>query len=187
MAKKLTLLTMAIGAMLALAIPAMASASSLTMPEKTLVPVGTAIQGTSTDVVTTTSLGNLKCEKVTVNGKVTKNNGTEVEGTANGASTSSNCFFKTNPIAIKNITLNNIKSTTIGSGTASLSFEAEVKPGELNCKYSGSAVPFTYTSGTDSLLLSGGLTASPAACGTASIKGNFTLETIEEKGPVLLS
>jgi hypothetical protein len=70
-------------------IPSMASAAlELTHPTGTRAPVGTKILATNvehsttkTPTVLTTNIGNVECTKATITGELTKNNGTEVEGT----------------------------------------------------------------------------------------------------------
>jgi hypothetical protein len=86
-----------IGAVVALAlvafaaVPAFASASPVLTEavegSNVTVPVGTFINGTNVgNTVMTTSLGNIECQTSVITGKVTKNNGTEIEGTIETAS-----------------------------------------------------------------------------------------------------
>src|SRR5262245_60265869 len=134
MAKKLTLLMASI-AVGALAVPALANAAVLTDPINTAVPIGTLLEGTSVDAVTTTSQGNLTCELVTVTGKVTVNNGATVKGIGKGTSTGTTCFLGgTKPITITNITLNEIHSGTAGSGTINVTFVADL-PNNVTCHF----------------------------------------------------
>jgi hypothetical protein len=188
MVKKLTLLAAAV-AVLALAVPAFASATVLTMPSETKVPTGTLIKGVSTDTVTTTPLGELTCESVEVQGTVTVNNGTTVEGTGNGTSKTANCFVEPEhePLTVEKISLTNLKSSVTGQGTASFSFVAQL-PGELECKFSGT-VPGTFVEGTGTLNLTGhGLVGSPTICGTekeVTFKGDFPLTTGDGTGVIL--
>lgn len=88
MGKKIIGAVIAVALVAFAAVPALASASPvLTNPPGTAVPVGTAIVGTNIgNTVMTTSLGNIECQKSTVTGKVTKNNGTEIEGNIESAS-----------------------------------------------------------------------------------------------------
>lgn len=187
MIKKLTLLAAAV-AVVALAVPAMAGASQLTMPAGTTVPVETKITGTSTNAVTTTSIGELKCAKVVLNGEVTKNNGTEVAGVGIGTGTTTTCTDEGASINITNVTLTSLASSTSGSGTAAFSFQADL-PVVGTCTYTATAAPFTYVSGANPAELKftkATLTASPSACGTAKLDGEFKLETTGTEEALIL-
>jgi hypothetical protein len=189
MAKKLILLAMAIGAIAALAAPAMAGASQITFPAGTAAPVGTVITGTSSNTVTVTPLGNLTCASVVVKATITKNSGGTAAAKAEaGASSSSTCFLGKNAISVTNITLKSLESTTSGVGKAVLSFEADL-PGGLTCHFesAGAANNVSYTAGTSNLHLAGGLVGSPEICGEegeVSISGDFAL-TAESSAVVL--
>lgn len=173
MAKKFSLLLAAI-AVVAFAVPAFASAA----PEVTVggarAPLGTEINGTSNNTITKTSIGNLTCATVEISGEITANTGSTVAGVASGPASTATCFYKgTTPITIDDPTLLSLHSGTAGSGTVGLTFEATLP--SLTCHYSGTAVPFTYSSGGNSLNLKGALKASPAGCGTATIEGTYTV------------
>lgn len=175
MAKKLSLLLAAV-AVVALTVPAFASALELTIGGAKAKP-GDAINGVSTNTITKTSIGNLTCATVEVFGEVTKNEATLVEGKGleGVPAETTTCFYKgTTPITIDDPTLLNLKTTELGKGTASLTFEATLP--ELTCHYSGTAVPFTYAATSDVIHLKGSLKSNPVGCGTATIEGTFTLE-----------
>jgi hypothetical protein len=183
MAKKLILLATALGALFALVAPAMASASPvLTMPAGTAVKTGTEITGTSTNSVTKTSLGSLTCEKVDVTAKVEENSGTKIKAGGVGEGSSTVCKLGTTGITITHIKLNSLASSTSTTGTANFSFEADL-PG-LTCKYESKSgvTPVSWVLGSSSIHLAGELTATPAACGTASFSGDFSLETTAAGG-----
>jgi hypothetical protein len=193
MIKKLTLLATAI-AVLAFAVPAMASAApSLTMPAKTLVPANVMsgnpnsnITGTSVNAKTTTSLGTLTCAKVTLNGTVTENTGSSVKGVGTGAGTTTTCKIEGESINITDVTLAEIKSTVSGAGSASFSFQADL-PVVGTCTYTGTNAPFTYVSGSSVITFNKAtLTASPSACGTAALDGEFSFETTENGGGAII-
>jgi hypothetical protein len=176
MAKKLSLLLAAV-AVFAFAIPAMANAAVGLTQGGSLVKFGTEIEGVSTNAVTTSSIGNVACEKVTLSGTITKNSKEAgVAGEGNGKSSTSKCFFKgTTAISITNIKLISISSgpTEDLNGKVSFSFEADL-PG-LTCKYTGTNVSGTISTGGVVTLKEAPLTVSPAACGTAKLDGDFTL------------
>jgi hypothetical protein len=184
MAKKLSLLMAAV-AVIAFAVPAFASASSLTMPAGTLVPVGTKIVGTSTNTTTLTSLGLLSCNTVSVTGEVTANSGGSVAGIGIGTGNTSECFLsEEEAITITDITLESISSSTSGSGTIHFTFVADL-PNNVVCHFvtKSAGASFNYVSGTDSLSIPAQkLEATPAACRPGEIEGTFTLETDPETG-----
>jgi hypothetical protein len=179
MAKKLSLLMAAV-AVLAFAIPAFANAApavTLGGGEKELAPAGpgetgSTLVGTSTNVVTSSSLGLLKCEHVEVTAWLTKNSGTEVEASHDPGETNkaTNCFAGKIPVSITDPTLTTLIATAT-TKTVSLDFTLP----ELGCTFSGT-VPFTYTPGGNSIHIQGSLTPSVKACGeSAEINGDFTV------------
>jgi hypothetical protein len=177
MAKKLSLLLAAV-AVLAFAIPSMASASALTSGGK-LVATGTAITGTgSTVVLQSSTLGKIECASLVLKGTVTKNDGTTVEGSGNTENPKTeNCKNGANTVVVTGVNLTNLASTgTTHTGTAS--FTAKVDVGaELVCSFVGTKVPFTYTSGGSSIVFKEGAGVSGGACGTAKLSGSFLLES----------
>jgi len=177
MIKRLTLVASVI-AVVAFAAPAMASANpQLTMPAGTTVPKGTLITGTSTNAVTKTSIGELKCEKVVLNGEVTENSGTSVTGVGIGEGTTTTCTDNGAKISIVDVTLSDLHSSESEKGTATFSFKGEL-PVVGTCTYTGTGAPFTYVTNSDIIKFTEAtLTASPKACGTAHLSGEFTLET----------
>jgi len=177
MAKKFGLLVTAI-AVIAFAVPALASASTGVTQGGSLLSPGTVLKGSSTNTTTTTTLGTLKCATVGVSAELKKNSAAEgVEAVGNGETSTSTCTLGSTPITIKNITLSKLSSTAgeSGTGKATLSFEA-VLSASLTCKYVGTEDTLTYTSEGSSIKFSNiPLTATPAACGTAKLSGDFAL------------
>jgi hypothetical protein len=186
MAKKLSLLLAAV-AVLAFAVPAFASAATPTLVFSeggALVPTGTQIKGTGTNVVLTSNLlGEIKCEKLNLLGTLEVNSLTAgIEGKNTNAEgekpETSNCKNGTKSVVVTNVTLTSLKSTVGGAATAS--FTAKVDVGtELVCNYTGTNVPGTYLNGGSTITFSGasGITATPPACGTNKLDGAFVLET----------
>lgn len=174
MAKKANLL-LATVAVLVLAVPAIAKAGTFTSKPGILTPLGTKFIATSTNFVLTTPLGNTTCAHVELTAEVTKNTGGTVEGIGVGTGVTKTCLLVSKVVVITDLTLRNFKSTSAGKGTVSITFE-EDKPGGLVCHYEGTAVPFTYTSGSDSInFAKAALTATPVPCGPAALDADFTL------------
>jgi hypothetical protein len=177
MFKKLTLLLAAV-AVLAFAVPSLASASKATLPAGTLAPVGTQFTTTGSDIIFTSSLlGNITCSTLNLNGSLTKNNGTTVEASGTtSAPTQSGCKNGEKTVTITSVEVTNLTTTTSGSGT--WSYKMAVDIGSLSCTYTGTKVPFTFTSGTNVMNFSSasGITGSPAGCGTTKLTGAFALE-----------
>ncbi len=180
MVKKLSLLVAAV-AVLAFAVPAMASASALTNPGGggELTAVGTAITGTGSNVVLKSStLGEIKCETLTLSGKVVKNSGGEVEGSASNENPpTKNCKNGEKTVVVTKVELTKLFTSTSGSGTAN--FVAKIDVGSTACTFTGTSVPFTYTpkttTGVITFTSAGGV--SGGACGTAPLTGSFILKS----------
>jgi len=173
MTKKLSML-LAAAAVAAFAVPAAASAAPEITVNGVKAPVGTAINGSSANTTWKTEFGNFTCGTVSFSGEVTANTGTTMKSVANGPLTTASCFFKgTTPFTIDDMTLTSIHSATAGKGTASLTYTATQSG--LACHFANSALPFTYPSKGNTIVLSGNLTASPASCGDTAIETTFTL------------
>jgi hypothetical protein len=187
MIKKLTLLAMAIGALVAFAVPAMASADVRLTDALGTVEVPSDITGTSGNAQTVTANGTLVCEEVHVTATVTTN--TEATVFASGKSATANkCkVLQTGTPVVITPTLENIHITTGGTKTASFKFVAHIGGvGGPKCEYGGT-VPVSYTSGSSSLHAEGTLTGSSgvAPCNlTAAFSGDFALSN--ENGAVEL-
>lgn len=179
MFKKLTMLAMAVGALLAFAIPAVASANvTLTDESGAAVEVGTEITATSTNTTTVTANGSLTCPKVIIHGELTSN-GSDVAIKSLSTTTEGQCKFGglinttiTSP-AVGNITL-----TTGGSGTiASTTFVSDIgAPVNLSCHFSSGSLGISWTS-TGVSVSKGGLTGTGTGCPSkGEISGEFSLE-----------
>lgn len=187
MAKKLSLL-MASLAIVACIAPAIADASKLTEPVGTLVSIGQLLEATSNNSIMETSLGKLSCEQVTNTAEVTVNNGSTFKAIGKGVNTASTCFVGgTKAITVTDVTISEIHSATAGTGTISLTFEADLPGGITVCHFASPNLPFTYTSGTDSIKFTkADLKATPAACEPGTVSGDFTLETDGTNTAVIL-
>jgi hypothetical protein len=177
MMKKLTLLAMAVGALLAFAIPAAASANvTLTNENEEAVSVGTKVTATSTNTTTTTANGQLSCPKVIIQGEVTTN-GSDVGIKSLSTTTEGQCRFAgmfdatiTNP-AVGDITL-----TTGGVGTiASATFVSDIPAVGLTCHFSSGSLGISWNS-TGVAVSKGALAGTGTGCPTkGEITGSFTL------------
>src|SRR5689334_5329599 len=116
MAKKMSMLLAAV-ALIAVAVPAAVRANTPTLFDHTgKVEVNAKILGTSTNTVTLTSQGNLKCAKTTLTWKVTNNASGTVRGVGEGSGIGTTCDLGGNPIALGDITLSEIHTASAGSG-----------------------------------------------------------------------
>jgi hypothetical protein len=182
MAKKLSLLIAAI-AVLAFAVPSLASAAEATIPAGTRAPVGTEITGTGTSVtLNSATLGNITCATLTLNGKITKNDGTTVEGSGETSSpTQTGCNNGAErPVTVTKVVLTKLAASGTGTGTkaATVSFTATVDlPAGVVCNFTGTNVAGSYTSGTNVLKFASatGIT-STGGCSTAKLSAEFALE-----------
>jgi hypothetical protein len=185
MFKKLSLMMAAV-AVLAFAVPAVASAASLT-EGSTELAVGARVVGTGTDIILTSNLlGTITCEKITLKGTVTQNSG----GVAKGSGVAekpgqTGCRRGTNEVIVTSVTLNELFTNTTESY---VSFETTLDIGPTECTYVGTKVKGTVDFGTDLITFSEatGVAGKQAACGTAKLDGTFTLET-ENGTPIIIN
>jgi hypothetical protein len=190
MAKKISLFLAAV-AVIAFAIPAMASASTGLTKEGVLLPVEKAIRGTNVGapIITSSKFGELKCATVVLNGKITKNSESEgAEGVGSGESTATSCTLPGGgSFKVKEISLTSVKSlkSEVEEGHVSASFTAFELP--QTCVFTLNNAKFTFETNTDEVKLEKQpLTVTGTNCGTATFDGKFTLETAEAKAIPLL-
>jgi hypothetical protein len=135
--RRLLLLAMSLGALIAFSVPAVASASGQFLYDETEEPVPTAtyVNLTSTNSEMTTTLGTFACEHIEVEGELTQN---EPEGSLveNGFGNASECQIKQLgiPIKIKDVTLLKLHLSK-ATNTAKFTYEAEI--GKLVCHFEG--------------------------------------------------
>jgi len=175
MIKRLVLLAMAVGALVAFAAPAMAQADELyeeSIGVKTPLKIGSEITLTSTNLKTTLFFGTLTCEKVTIHEEVTKNGPTTITGKER-STTAEGCN--------RTITDPTFGSASLSGGTGSTGWKFVL---EGLCTYTGS-VPFKYTTNTNEVTVTGTSQLS-SACGSATVSASFTLET-KDSTPVFIS
>jgi hypothetical protein len=136
-------------------------------------------------MVTKTSLGNLTCAKFAINGEITENTGSSFEAIGIGAGETSTCKLGTKSITFTDVTATNIVSTVTGQGTANLTWEADL-PNSIVCHFTGSALPFTYVSGSDVLTFNAAdMVATPKACEPGLLNGDFTATIVAGLGLIL--
>ncbi len=169
MLKKMTPLAISVGALIAFAAPVAQGQELYELSGTTHVPlkVGVEVTATSVNMEAHTPLGTIKCAKVTIHGKVTKNEATTAH-------------FGTNSVTVEGgntaITSQAVGTITILANTTGQMDTATFKA--FGCHYTGN-VPFSYAHDTSVLTVTGnalGGTPNPP-CGDAKMTGNFTLET----------
>ncbi len=177
MLKKLTLLAMAVTALVAFAVPAVASAATgqLTQGGESLEPEST-LTAFSTNTETETTAGTLSCATVHLEGVLTTNSasGSTVAG---GAGTTAGCKVTQNsaPVTITDATFTDLKLSSTG-GSVSVTFISHIA-GALTCHFSGT-VGVTWSVGSSSLHIEGKLTGTGAGCPTSgAIRGDFALSS----------
>jgi hypothetical protein len=177
MLKKMMLLAISVGALVAFAAPAVAQAQELYELEGKVhkpLAVGVEVTATSTNLITHTPLGTLECTKVTIHGIVAKNE-TNTAHISNNSITVEGCNTTITDPTVGTITILANKTGLAHSAT----FEADLSP-TLTCHYAGN-IPFTYAHDTDVLTVDSTteqFTGSPAnPCGNGRMTGSFTLET----------
>lgn len=186
MSRRSSLLT-GLVVILALAIPSLANASELTNSGGGATAVGTRLSLNSSSgsvTLTTAAVGATGCTSLDLNLRLTANSGGTVEGEGSGEGTTSGCSStggKT--LVFSDITLTKLKSTTSGSGTINFTAKALVG-GSVSCTYTGTSVPFTYTTKTNILkfVKAGGITG--GNCGSTTLDAEFTLATTAGGGLV---
>jgi len=185
MAKKLSLLLASIAAFV-FAVPALASAApEITDPGGTTVAPGALLEATNiTAADTTTSLGKFTCKAMTITMEVNTNGASTFQLVGKGQGTSSSCSIGGKPSTNTDFTLTLLHSATVGSGTINLTFISHVL--NVTCHFASPNMPFTYTSGGDTIKITNGdLKGTPAACEPALFNAEFTIET-EGGGSVIL-
>jgi hypothetical protein len=197
MLKKMMLLAMSVGALVAFAAPAVAQANvQLTdnNGQRLASNQGVGITATSTNLVTTLEGGGqLECEHVTLHLELLTNGLNHVTLKQLGEATTTNCNLNVGALFTAEITDgtlgfgegNEITIDTWGEGTTNALFGADVPELGINCTQEGS-VDVLATDGTDVLDVEPSLLTG-TGCGNGTIHGEFTLETSGTNGaPVFI-
>lgn len=179
MLKKMMLLALSIGALIAFAVPAAASAARLT-DANGLVPVETTITATSTNAITHLAIGvTLECEHVEIHGIVTVNalGIVEVSMDEEGSDSATGCVVNAGgtktPTTVA-ATFESLNAEGTGPGTASFSF---VTP-ECTEATTGASNEVTWN-GTDVISITAAVNGT---CGPGTLTGTFTVT--DSNGPV---
>jgi hypothetical protein len=182
MFKKLSLLLAAV-AVLAFAVPAMASAHKVTSSKNVLAATGSIITGTGSNVILNSSvLGAIKCSSLTLNGELTKNDGTTVEGSGTTNNPSAvDCTNGTRTVKVTSVAISKLTAASAGTWASFVATIDIEKPTEtLECTFTGKEVPFTYTSGAGNTInfanVSGAGITGTTGCGTAKLEATFAFE-----------
>jgi hypothetical protein len=171
MIKKMMLLALSVGALVAFAAPAIASANT-----GQLTGAGETLVGTSTNTKTVTAAGTLVCSHVELEGEV-QENGASGSMLGNGVGFTEGCEVEQNhaPVTITDPTVTTLTLNSSG-GSATLTFISDIA-GVLVCHFSGT-VPVTWTAPSNTIHIAGTLTGTGAGCPTAgSISGDFALSS----------
>lgn len=186
MMKKLTLLAMAVGALIAFAVPAMASANvTLTDEGGQPVAVNSKITAYSVNTETTSKNGNLVCPWVGITGNVAEN-GTAVRLDEVEVTLPTECTFAGFLPSHVSASIDEIELTTGGAGTAyGVAFSSLITGVGATCNFSGNeegSLAVSWSSGAISIGGAGNnLVASGAGCPTeAEIHGDFGLFSDDE-------
>jgi hypothetical protein len=185
MAKKLLLLTTALGVVAVMAAPALASAAPQLKGGGVALLVPAKVTATSSASAVTnplkfeTALGVAKCTSIMLGWIVTKNSATEgVEGGGvPSENTASGCTLGGTGFIMKEIAVLKIRSAASGSGTLELSYAWEI-PGGVTCKFTNKGTPgaLSYTAGKSVVTLKPTEIFS-GNCGESTISGELLLET----------
>jgi hypothetical protein len=192
MVKKLMLLAMAVGALVAFAAPAMAQANvTLTNEAGEALESGEGITATGSDLETVTAAGTLFCNEVNLSGEVGSNGG----ATATAENISGTATFDGSPACpvlvggepVTQAVITNISASVAfaggGNGTASFSFTYDlfVSPTEaIMCTFATSSpAAITYTTGPPAVVTVPGAaltgTGELGCPSTGTLHGHLTL------------
>jgi hypothetical protein len=179
MVKKLSLL-MAAMAVLAFAVPALASAKPVvTKSAGVLANTGEKFTGTGSDVILNSStLSEITCNKLNLVGTLSKNNTSEgVAGASNGEFTAAECRNRTGVFNFTAFRRTSITATGSPAANSVLaSFEATVDVGATECKFTGTNIAGTFAAGKNTITFTGASGVKGGGCGTATLTGTFALE-----------
>jgi hypothetical protein len=120
----------------------------------------------------------LRCEQVVLSIVITKNNGSEVEASADpaeGSNSTNDCLFNAGPATIDEPTLGHLTATPKAT-TADLSLTVTVIKNTVTCEFEGNALPLAY-SGESHVIQIAGRLKDPhrAACLEPEFHGEFEL------------
>jgi hypothetical protein len=176
MPKKLTLLAMSVGALVALVVPATSGAAVLTEE----INPGVLITVTAPTLETTTALGAIDCSRVVLHGVIDSTNSetdtTKGHGTGGSAA---GCSFQPGgqSATVSKIKIGNLESVGMDT-TVSFSYAAKIPVGgsSIECEVeTPEPSPLEVTTGTD--VADVAIFLESALCGESEIHGETTWET----------
>ena len=191
MFKKLILMALSVAALVAFAVPAAASAEG-PLITNSLGGAAETIEATSSNTVSTTPAGELKCTTVNLHIELAENENTTAQGAGTGTgegnpnipTDTGTCVSSSGlGVHITSVTVSNIHMTKHGgetTGTANFAYTYDLYSGSTlvaECTIGGSET--VKATGTSTLNISGTLTktAGTSLCPeTGTIKGDFTLD-----------
>lgn len=173
MAKKLSLAIGLLG-VVALATASAASAAALTSSPGVLAPPSTTITQTSTNTVLKTVFGTIGCEKVSYESVLVQNSEAVIWGAELHEPARTGCIYKGSEPA--NVEEWRYGAYRLGPGAAASMLLRVKLPGPFECRWESGSLAISYASGSDVVQVSGTMKPTPATCGTAEIKGNWTVE-----------
>ncbi len=155
----------------------------MTSSAGTSTPIGTVIKLTALTTgttglpkFTTTILGTIECNSLSITGKLVTNSGGTVTFSSGGLFTSANCTNNGNPTTVTSLTVTDLVSTVSGKGA--MSYNIVMDQAGLTCTFTGTSIPFTYSVGGSVITFNkaGTVDGSPAGCGNATLDAEFTVE-----------
>ncbi len=187
--KKSALLCAALVAVMAFAVPSVASAARLEKPAGTLVPTGTTLLLKSSHLRFEGRLfggAAFTCENVVLTGRVTENSGSSVKAVAAGPGTfSCHSTVPAQYFHIGSIDLLGLSITRDAGGVNHALMGMRVvevettEAGTFPCVYEGNEVPLTYTNGASLLHIGGSQNAAflPGlrGCPKATVSADFSV------------
>lgn len=148
-------------ALVLLALPLSANASAITKSTGGLLAVGSVFTATSTNETVETPYGTLKCGQQILSYKLTANGGETFEGAGNGAGSAKECSLGGKAVTKTDVTGLGLYGSP---GHRWISFTYQVDYVFGVCHYLGYQLPFTYSSGSNIIHVSGTLDVDPPIC-----------------------
>jgi hypothetical protein len=172
--KKAALLVGAAVAIMAMALPAAASAARLENSSGNLLAKGSLFtvknQGT---VVYETTYGKISCAQIGLNEELVKNDGQVVSAIERSPGYSNACFVGGKAFN-QELKFTGLKFEGTGAGTVGLSFDIQYPWGK--CHLQNEATPVKYVPGSSAFSVTkAAMNATPAACAPFVVTGEFKL------------
>jgi len=187
MSKKMTMFALAVGALIACALPAAANAQTLE-EGGTALAVGAEVTSTSTNFKITTGAGNIVCAKATYHAEVaanTEESGSTLQSAPFGGFVVTGCTVNGVPVTVTAPAIATVTFSGFKGGTTGFTLITDIAG--LSCHFSGVPGVTSFPLGVDSFHLEGALVGTHLPCPAgAVVEGDFTLET-SDGTPVTLN